>query len=130
MARTIAAIPQPPAVVCAGTLSRHSAPQRQRESGKECADATSDTLLSRRIVVEFANLALAERAVLVVYLGHRWCYTLRKWFGSNLTVWLICIGVSGSPPGLNQVAVKIEGNLIHAPGRTRYDKVISPAVMR
>jgi len=77
MARTIAVVPPPPVVVCVGAWSRRLAPQRQRESGKEIAGTASD-ILARRIAVESAYLALAERAVVALCLGHRWCYTLRR----------------------------------------------------
>ena len=46
MARTIEVIPQPPAVVCAGTWLRHSAPQRQRE---ESAGTTSEPSLATKM---------------------------------------------------------------------------------
>ena len=62
-------VPQPPAVACTGIQSRHSAPQRQRESGKENTGTTSEPLLDTKM---YAYPALAGLAVcsFAVFLWH------------------------------------------------------------
>ena len=76
----IAAVLQPPAVAYTGTCSRHSAPQRQRESEKENARTTSEASLATKMC---AYPALAGFAVyhLVAFVWHLWCYMLNMvWF--------------------------------------------------